>query len=131
MTDYKKILSNDYVKTAIAIALVVCIALGFFFGLGLSTWALRFRFELFKAVACAPMTGGCDGWSHPFEQTLHVGDIIIIQGVNAEDLNANYPNSDIIVYQNPSLQNNLDATPIVHRVVAKYQDANGTLVFPN
>ena len=35
MTDYKKVLNNDYVKTAIAIALVVCIALGFFFGLGL------------------------------------------------------------------------------------------------
>ena len=75
------------------------------------------------------MHGGCDGWTHPFEQTLHVGDIIIIQRVNAEDLNANYPNSDIIVYQNPSLQNNLDATPIVHRIVEKYQDVNGTWYF--
>jgi len=76
----------------------------------------------------------CDGWSHAFSQTLHVGDIIIIEGVNAEDISADYPNSDIIVYKNPT---NPTATPIVHRVVAKYQidgvwyfqtkgDGNGT-----
>ena len=118
MTDYKKILNNDYVKTAIAIALVVCIALGFFFGLGL-VLGTEVPIRVVQSGSMCTDIGGCDGWSHPFEQTLHVGDIIIIQGVNAEDLNANYPNSDIIVYQNPSLQNNLDAIPIVHRVVAE------------
>jgi signal peptidase I len=74
---------------------------------------------------CVPYDGACDGWSHTFEQTLHVGDIIIIQGVDPKDINTNYPNSDIIVYQNP---NNPDATPIVHRVVTSYE-INGTLYF--
>jgi len=128
VTDYKKVLNNDYVKTAIAIALVVCIALGFFFGLGL-VLGTEVPIRVVQSGSMCTDAGGCDGWSHPFEQTLHVGDIIIIHRVNAEDLNANYPNSDIIVYQNPSLQNNLDAIPIVHRVAEKYQDANGTWYF--
>jgi signal peptidase I len=54
-----------------------------------------------------------------------VGDIIIIQKVNPADLNANYPNSDIIVYENPT---DPTATPIVHRIVATYEE-NGTLYF--
>jgi len=72
------------------------------------------------------MVGACDGWlslDHPFAQTLHKGDIIIIQAVNPADLNANYPNSDIIFYKNPN-----GVTPIVHRIVEK-QEINGTLYF--
>jgi signal peptidase I len=61
----------------------------------------------------------------PFEQTLHVGDIIVIQKVNPADINANYPNSDIIVYENP---NDPTSTPIVHRVVETYK-VNGTFYF--
>ncbi len=75
---------------------------------------------------CVPYDGACDGWlslDHPFAQTLHKGDIIIIQAVNPADLNANYPNSDIIVYRNPN-----GVTPIVHRIVEK-QEINGTLYF--
>ena len=74
---------------------------------------------------CVQYDGACDGWSHPLDQTLHVGDIIIIQQINPADLNANYPNSDIIVYENPQAQS---ATPIVHRIVAKYE-LNGTIYF--
>jgi signal peptidase I len=51
------------------------------------------------------------------------GDIIIIQAVNPADLNANYPNSDIIVFRNPNR-----VTPIVHRIVQK-QEIDGTLYF--
>jgi signal peptidase I len=83
---------------------------------------------------CVPYGAFCDGWSHAFSQTLHIGDIIVIEGINLDTINADYPNSDIIVYQNPT---NPTATPIVHRVVAKYQvdgvwyfqtkgDGNGT-----
>ena len=75
---------------------------------------------------CVPYDGACEGWislDHPFAQTLHKGDIIIIQAVNPADLNANYPNSDIIVYRNPN-----GVTPIVHRIVDK-QEINGTLYF--
>ena len=72
---------------------------------------------------CVPYDGRCDGWRHPFDQTLHVGDIIIIQQVDPSSLKANYPNNDIIVYRNPN-----GVTPIVHRIVEK-QEINGTLYF--
>jgi signal peptidase I len=127
VTDYKKVLKNDYVKTAIAIALIIAIVLGFFFGLGLAL-GTSVPVRVVESGSMCIDIYGCDGWSHPFGQTLHVGDIIIIQRVNPDELNADYPNSDIIVYQNPNLRGNQEATPIVHRIVAKYQ-INGTWYF--
>jgi signal peptidase I len=124
MSDHKTS-RTEYLKSAIVIAIIVAVILGFFFGL---------RFALNSDVPvrvvesgsmCVPYDGACDGWSHPFAQTLHVGDIIIIQGVDPKTINTDYPNSDIIVYQNPT---NPTATPIVHRVVASYT-VNGTLYF--
>jgi hypothetical protein len=70
----------------------------------------------------------CVGWNsltHPFAQTLHTGDIVIIQGVNPKDLKTDYPNSDIIVFYDP---NNPSATPIIHRIISA-TDVNGTLYF--
>jgi signal peptidase I len=72
--------------------------------------------------------GACDGWlslNHPFNRTLHKGDIIIIQAVDPKELNTNYPNSDIIVYQNPD--DPIDI-PIVHRIVSA-QEIDGKLYF--
>ncbi len=70
----------------------------------------------------------CDGMAavgHIFEPTLHRGDLIVIQGVKSADLNANYPDSDIIVFQDPfDAQGEL----IVHRIIAK-TEVNGTLYF--
>jgi signal peptidase I len=62
---------------------------------------------------CIPYDNGCDGWLHPFDRTLHVGDVVVIQGVDPKDLNTNYPNSDIIVFHKPSNPDEL----IVHRIV--------------
>ena len=127
MTDLKSLWKNDDFKTATAIALIVAIVLGFFFGLSLALGtATPIRVVESGSMCIEPK--GCDGWSHPFDQTLHVGDIIIIQAVNPQDLNVNYPNSDIVVYQNPSLRGNPRATPIVHRIVEKYE-VNGTWYF--
>ncbi len=118
LSNTPKMTRKEYIKSAVAIALIVAVVLGFFVG-------LRFALNVEVPVRvvesgsmCVPYGYLCDGWSHTFAPTLHVGDIIIIQGVKAEDINANYPNSDIIVYQNPT---NPTDTPIVHRVVAKYQ----------
>jgi signal peptidase I len=127
VTDYRRVLKNDYVKTAIAIALIIAIVLGFFFGLGLAL-GTSVPVRVVESGSMCTDIYGCDGWSHPFEQTLHVGDIIIIQSVNPEELSTDYPNSDIIVYQNPNLRGNPEATPIVHRIVAKNQ-VNGTWYF--
>jgi signal peptidase I len=120
-----KIRQNDYFKSAIAIAIVVGIVLTFFFGLRLALGTDVPVRVVESGSMCVPYDGLCDGWSHPFAQTLHVGDIIIIQAVKPEDLNTNYPNSDIIVYENPT---NPTATPIVHRIVA-VENKGGILYF--
>ena len=63
---------------------------------------------------CIPFDGGCDGWAHPFDRTLHIGDIIVIQGINPINLKTDYPDSDIIVFHRPDNPHEL----IVHRIVA-------------
>jgi signal peptidase I len=76
---------------------------------------------------CIPSGGACDDWtsvSHPFDRTLHKGDIIIIQGVEPSVLNGNYPDSDIIVFHRPDNPSEL----IVHRIV-KTETINGKLYF--
>jgi len=111
----KKIRHNEYFKSAVVILVILGLVLGFFFGLQLALNSPVPVRVVESGSMCVPYSGACDGWTHPFEQTLHVGDIIIIQGVDPKDLNTNYPNSDIIVYQKP---NDPSATPIVHRIVA-------------
>ena len=76
---------------------------------------------------CIP-PGLCDPFADTFVRTLHVGDLLIIQGVDAKDLRTDYPNSDIIVFQNPALPANDPGANIVHRIV-RYEDINGTRYF--
>lgn len=125
MSAGKSVWRNEYVKSAVVIGLIVAVVLGFFFGLQFALGTPVPVRVVESGSMCIPYDGACDGWSHPFAQTLHVGDIIVIQQVNPADLNVNYPNSDIIVYENPS---DPSATPIVHRIVGKYA-LNGTLYF--
>ena len=105
--------------------MIVAIVLGFFFGLQLALGTSVPVRVVESGSMCVPYDGACNGWSHPFAQTLHVGDIIIIQKVNPADLNSNYPNSDIIVYENPT---DPTSTPIVHRIVTT-NEVNGTIYF--
>ena len=121
----KWIRQNEYVKSALVIGIIIGLVLGFFFGLQLALGTSVPVRVVESGSMCVPYDGACDGWTHPFEHTLHVGDIIIIQKINPEDLNTAYPNSDIIVYQNPT---NPESTPIVHRIVESYT-THGTLYF--
>ena len=125
MNAITKITRNDYFKSAVAIAVVLAIVLGFFFGLRIALNTDVPVRVVESGSMCVPYDGACDGWSHPFDQTLHVGDIIIIQKIDPKDLNTNYPNSDIIVYQNPTRP---EDTPIVHRIVT-VENIGGTLYF--
>jgi signal peptidase I len=120
---FTRIRRNEYFKSALVILLIVCVVLGIFFGVQFALGTSVPIRVVESGSMCVPYDGLCNGWSHPFEQTLHVGDIIVIQKVNPADLNANYPNSDIIVYENP---NDPTSTPIVHRIVETYT-INGTL----
>jgi signal peptidase I len=120
-----RIRRNEYFKSAIVIVIIIAVVLAFFFGLAAALGTAVPVRVVESGSMCVPYDGACDGWSHPFAHTLHVGDIIVIQKINPADLNANYPNSDIIVYENPT---DPTATPIVHRIVAKYE-VNGTWYF--
>lgn len=134
MSQCQKNNRKEYIKSAAAIGLIVIVVLGFFVGLSFLLNAQVPVRVVESGSMCVPYGAFCDGWSHAFSPTLHIGDIIIIEGVNPQDISADYPNSDIIVYENPT---NPTATPIVHRVVAKYEvdgvwyfqtkgDGNGT-----
>jgi signal peptidase I len=121
----KNIWKNDYFKSVLVIGIIVALVLGAFVGLRLVLNTPVPMLVVESGSMCVQYDGMCNGWSHPFDHTLHVGDVIIIQSVNATELNANYPNSDIIVYRNPT---NPSSTPIVHRIVSK-DEINGTLYF--
>ncbi|HEX9262681.1 MAG TPA: signal peptidase I [Candidatus Bathyarchaeia archaeon] len=123
-TSLKKLWKNEYVQTAVVIGVIVLIVFGFWYG---SQLVLNTPYPVLAVVSgsmCVPYDGACDGWSHSFEQTLHIGDLIVVQGVNPSDLSDDYPNSDIIVFHKPGDPTEL----IVHRIVA-IDNVDGTLYF--
>jgi signal peptidase I len=124
----RRLWKNETFKTAITIALIPILVAGFWFGLqaGLNTKI----FPLFTVTSesmCIP-PGPCDTFSHTFERTLHVGDLLVIQGVDAKDLKTDYPNSDIIVFRDPSRAVDDPKANIVHRITSTVE-VNGTIYF--
>jgi len=122
----KKLWKNELFQTLLVATLVVIAVFGFWYGSEsvLHTKSLPF-FIVSSGSMCVPYDASCDGWTHPFARTLHVGDLIVIQGVDPKTLNANYPNSDIIVFEDPS---NPNGVPIVHRITSEIVQ-NGTIYF--
>lgn len=128
MTTARGIWKNDYFKTAVAIILIVVVVFGLFFGLR----AVLNTPDPALTVVSGSMSIPYDAADYnfwltiatPFDRTLSVGDIIIVQGVNPQDLNTNYPHSDIIVFHEPGDPSTL----IVHRIVSA-ETVNGTLYF--
>ena len=127
MTVRNKIWKNGYFKTVIAIVLIIAIVLGLFVGLEVVLNTPSPFFTVESGSMSIPYDASDNFWAsilHPFDRTLSIGDIIVLQGVKPENLNANYPNSDIIVYRDPADTNTL----IVHRIVSK-QEINGIWYF--
>jgi len=121
----KKLWKNEYFQTAVVIGLIVLVVFGFWYG---SQVVLNTQYPALAVVTgsmCVPYDGQCDGWFHPFARTLHVGDLIIVQGVNPADLSVNYPDSDIIVFHKPTNPDEL----IVHRIVAKEERGGKTYFY--
>jgi signal peptidase I len=74
------------------------------------------------------MSVTADTWSNPFGPTLHTGDLIIVEGVNPQDVyaapyNASRRSGDILVFRIPGTDE-----LIVHRAVGYVYGSNGTLV---
>ena len=113
----KKLWKNEYFQTIIMLVLIVAIVFGFYYGSQLLLVTQYPALAVVTGSMCTVEGSQCDGWTHPFEHTLHIGDLIILQGVNPADIKADYPNSDIIVFHKPTNPDEL----IVHRVVVKEQ----------
>lgn len=124
IANLKKAWKNEHVQTAVIIGIIAITVFGFWIG---SRTILNTSYPALAVVSgsmCVPYNGQCDGWSHPFSYTLHIGDLIIVQGTEPADLNTDYPNSDIIVFQKPSDTSEL----IVHRIVEK-EENDGIIYF--
>lgn len=120
----KRVWKNEYVQTATVIGIIALIVFGFWFG---SQAFLNTSYPALAVVSgsmCVPYDGRCDGWSHPFSQTLHIGDLIIVQGTEPINLNSDYPDSDIIIFKKPTDPDEL----IVHRIVEK-EERDGKIFF--
>ncbi len=137
MLSVKKIYKKESLKIIIAAALVVTAILGFFFLMQLALNTQTPFLILESNSMCISEGVNCDGWNHAFEETLHLGDLLIIQGVNPTDLNSNYPNSDIIVFKDQ-----MGGNFIVHRIISEQiinntnyfktkGDGTGPIVWPN
>ena len=124
ITNLKRLWKNGNFQTMLSIILIILIVAGVWFG---TQAVLDTPYPVLAVTSgsmCVPYDSLCTGWDHPFALTLHTGDLIIVQGVNPADLNANYPYSDIILYHNPRDPEEL----IVHRIV-KEENRNGVLYF--
>jgi signal peptidase I len=107
---------NDVFRTVVTLALIPIIIIGCWFALPRALNTEIFPvFVVISPSMCIP-NENCSLFSHTFEKTLHVGDLLIIQGVDAKDLKTDYPNSDIIVFRNPTLAENHPKANIVHRI---------------
>jgi len=127
LSDLKRVWKNGYFKTAVAIVLIVAIVLGFIFGLQFALHTSDPALTVESGSMSIPYDASDNFWlsiAHPFDRTLSIGDIIIVQGVNPKDLNTNYPNSDIIVFHDPDDPSTL----IVHRII-KTEVVDGTIYF--
>jgi signal peptidase I len=132
LSAFTKIRQNKHFKSAIVALIVIAVLASVFLALS-TTFSLRVVESSSMSIPFNYAPAGQYSWNyvwltitHPFNRTLNVGDIIIVQRVDPKDLNTNYPNSDIIVYQVPD--DPVAKTPIVHRIVA-VNDVNGTLYF--
>lgn len=120
----KRLWKNEYFQTAVMIGLIVIIVLGFWYG---SRAVLNTDYPMLAVASgsmCMLPGPYCDGWSHPFERTLHVGDLIVVEGTNVSNINAApYPDGDIIVFHQLS-----GDELIVHRAIEK-RVQNGEIYF--
>ena len=126
----QKLLKNRGRKLLTVLVLLAAIALGF-----LGSWFVL-KAILNTEYPILPVSSGnmcvsqpnCDGLTHPFERTLHVGDLIIVQEVSAVNVRVAYPNSDILVFHFPKQYSYQKDELVITRVIAK-EERNGMTYF--
>lgn len=119
MEKLKRLWKNEYFQTVLMVALVIIIVFGFWNGLAYVLGTPYPMVAVEGASMCTLPGSYCDGWTHPFERTLHNGDLVILRKVNPKDIHV----GDIIVYRNNM------GDFVIHRVVEKAHGPNNTLIF--
>ncbi len=94
----RELWKNEYFQTIVTIVLIVLIVFGFWFG---SQWVLNTSYPALDVASTSMLP------------TLNVGDLIIVQGVPASQIHANYTTGDVIVFKSIGDPNRR----IVHRAV--------------
>jgi len=121
-TTLRRLWKNEYFKTAIMIVVIVAVVFGFWFGFQIALGTPYPALAVASGSMCMTQHMSCDGWSHPFDRTLHVGDLIIIQGIDPKTIKVGPdPVGDIIVFHRLS-----DGELIVHRAIAERTVGNET-----
>lgn len=120
------------------IIIVLTIVVGLWFGSQMVLGTQYPALAVASGSMCVPYDGNCDGWSHPFDHTLHVGDLIVVKGMNPKDIvagprydqtmNGTIPEGDIIVFHKPKGSVLSIDDLIVHRVIENKTE-NGLIYF--
>jgi signal peptidase I len=122
----ERVWKNEYLQTVIMIIIIVGAVFGFWYGTQL---VLSTPYPAL-AVASGSMSilprPSSDGWFHPFERTLQIGDLIILRGAKPADIQTGPPPvGDIIVFHSPGSSDEL----IVHRAIENATGPDGKIYF--
>ena len=126
----KKLVKNHRRKLLNALVLFAVVAIGFLGSWFASKAILNTEYPILPVSSgnMCVFQSNCDGLMHPFEPTLHVGDLVIVQGVDARDVRFAYPNSDILVFHFPKSDSYDSGGLAITRVVAK-EEKSGIVYF--
>jgi hypothetical protein len=69
----------------------------------------------------------CSGFWDVFQPTLHVDDLVLVQGVKATAVSAAYPDGDVLVFH--ADEQNLQGSELVITRVFEKEEQNGTTYF--
>jgi len=125
----KNLWKKEFAQTAIMIVIILVVVFGLWFGSQLVLGTPYPALAVASGSMCKVQYMYCDGWSHPFERTLHVGDLIIVKAVDPRELKtAPDPDGGIIVFHKPRSIEALPDELIVHRAIAN-KTMNGLVYF--
>jgi signal peptidase I len=105
MDKFKRLLENEYIEMVITTILIIAVVFGFWYG---SQFVLNTPHPALAVVSTSMLP------------TLNVGDLIIVQGINPAQINANYTTGDVVVFEHPATGDR-----IVHRAVKLENRSNG------
>jgi signal peptidase I len=121
----RQLWKNEYFQTVIMILLILVVVFGFWYGSQLILGTSYPALAVASGSMCKEQGALCDGWSHPFEPTLHKGDLIVVQGIDPKELTV----GTIIVFHKPMSSSSDADELIVHRIYTVENNTSNGLVY--